>query len=545
MPPVLLYHRMNTAHNTQAPRIFSGAPHIAIALPGWSLRESLARVLSFYRTSSVVVSPLDAVGDLEKWGVDSDFRISYKPVTHSPGSRDGKTGRKTSQHVVIAPSPVKERRRVQRIGRNASRWVRFRLWYNTYRKLFTFIVLLNLAGLVVAIMDVWPYPRNYTDAMVLGNLLTAILVRNELFGRVVYLSVNKLFARWTPLWFRLACTSILQHLGGIHSGCAVSGLGWLIYHMTLIFEHHKDNPDAILIIGVVTSIVLAICAGSALPLIRNRHHNVFERHHRFLGWLGLIFTWIFVILSYSYDTTARSWNSVSDIIANKQGFWFGIGMTIFILTPWFTVRKVKVDVEVPSSKIAIIRFERGMQQGLLSRISRSAIMEYHAFGIVSEGTHTKCHYLICGVKGDFTRSLVRNPPTHIWTRQLKFAGFSNTSSLYRRGIHVCTGSGIGSALSTCIQNSDWYLIWIGSEQAKTFGPTISGLIRRHMGRERITIWDSKYQGGRADTMRLVREIYASWRAEVVFVTSNRQGNQEIMEGCMEAGIPAFGTLWDF
>ncbi|KAI0282819.1 hypothetical protein BGY98DRAFT_953714 [Russula aff. rugulosa BPL654] len=506
---------MNTAHNTPTPRILSGAPRIVVALPGWSLRESLARVLSFYRTSSVIVSPSDAVGDLEK-GVGLDFRISYKPVTLSPGSRDGKTGR-TSQHVVIAPSPVKERRGLRRIGQNASRWVRFRLWYNTYRKLFTFIVLLNLIGLVVAIVDVWPYPRNYTDALILGNLLTAILVRNELFGRFVYLFVNKLFARWTPLWFRLACTSTLQHLGGIHSGCAVSSLGWLIYHMVLIFEHHKDNPDVILIFGI------------ALPWIRNRHHNVFERHHRFLGWLGLIFTWIFVILSYSYDSTTRSWDSVSNIIANKQGFWFCLGITIFILTPWFTVRKVKVDVEVPSSKIAIIRFERGMQQGLLSRISRSAIMEYHAFG--SEGTHTKYHYLICGVKGDFTRSLVLDPPTHLWTRQLKFAGFSNTSSLYRRGIHVCTGSGIGAALST-------YLIWIGSEQAKTFGPTISGL-------SRITIWDSKYQGGRPDTMRLVKEIYASWRAEVVFVTSNPQGNQEIMEGCKEAGIPAFGTLWDF
>lgn len=63
------------------------------------------------------------------------------------------------------------------------------------RKLFTFIVLLNLAGLVVAIKDVWPYPRNYTDALVLGNLLAAVLVRNELFGRFLYLLVNKLFAR--------------------------------------------------------------------------------------------------------------------------------------------------------------------------------------------------------------------------------------------------------------------------------------------------------------------------------------------------------------
>ncbi len=63
------------------------------------------------------------------------------------------------------------------------------------RKFFTFIVLLNIAGLIVAIMDVWPYPRNYADALVLGNLLTAILVRNELFGRLFYLLVNKLFAK--------------------------------------------------------------------------------------------------------------------------------------------------------------------------------------------------------------------------------------------------------------------------------------------------------------------------------------------------------------
>ena len=35
------------------------------------------------------------------------------------------------------------------------------------------------------------------------------------------------------------------------------------------------------------------------------------------------------------------------------------------------------------------------------------------------------------------------------------------------------------------------------------------------------------------------------RSTVVFITSNFQGNSEIMEGCKEAGIPAFGTLWDF
>jgi hypothetical protein len=46
-------------------------------------------------------------------------------------------------------------------------------------------------------------------------------------------------------------------------------------------------------------------------------------------------------------------------------------------------------------------------------------MEYHAFGTISEGKHANYHYLICGVQGDFTKDLVNNPPTHLWTRQLK------------------------------------------------------------------------------------------------------------------------------
>lgn len=40
-------------------------------------------------------------------------------------------------------------------------------------------------------------------------------------------------------------------------------------------------------------------------------------------------------------------------------------------------------------------------------------------------------------------------------------------------------------------------------------------------------------------MKLIKETYISWGAEVVFITSNLQGNQEMMEGCKAAGIPAF------
>jgi hypothetical protein len=91
-----------------------------------------------------------------------------------------------------------------------------------------------------------------------------------------------------------------------------------------------------------------------------------------------------------------------------------------ILIPWVTLREVAVEVEIPSPKVAVLRFERGMQQGLLGRISRTSIMEYHAFGIISTGRKSNHHYMICGVQGDFTKNLVANPPKTVWTRELKF-----------------------------------------------------------------------------------------------------------------------------
>ncbi|KAJ6589810.1 hypothetical protein DFH09DRAFT_1307272 [Mycena vulgaris] len=429
--------------------------------------------------------------------------------------------------------------------RKISRTIKFQLWFNTYRKFYTLTVTLNLIGLLLAATGKWEYPRRYTGAFVLGNLQVAILMRNELFGRFLYLIVNTLFAKWPPLWFRLACTSALQHLGGIHSGCATSGAVWLVFRVVLIIVDYRHYPGSIIGTGVLTSVAVFISMASALPWVRESHHNIFEGYHRLVGWFGLLSTWVFVVLGDSYDLATHSWNPDGVRVIRQQDFWFAIGMSVFIVIPWVTLRKVPVVVEVPSPKVAIIRFERGMQQGLLARISRGSILEYHAFGIISKGRQANEHYLICGVQGDFTQSLVDHPPSHLWTRQLKFAGVSNTSKLYKRGIRVCTGTGLGAALSTCLQSPDWYLIWMGSDQAKTFGPTISALIRDNLPPEQYTLWDSKERGGRPDVMKLLKEVYVSWGAEVVFITSNMGGNSEMMQGCKKEGIPAFGTLWDF
>ncbi len=66
-----------------------------------------------------------------------------------------------------------------------------------------------------------------------------------------------------------------------------------------------------------------------------------------------------------------------------------------------------------------MKFQRGIQQGLLGRISRTAVMEYHGFGIISEGIDSGCHYMIVGAQGDWTRSVVNSPPKYLWTREMK------------------------------------------------------------------------------------------------------------------------------
>lgn len=58
-----------------------------------------------------------------------------------------------------------------------------------------FIVTLNGIGILLAILNVWQYPRRYTGAFILGNLLFAILMRNEVFGRCLYAFVNTCFAK--------------------------------------------------------------------------------------------------------------------------------------------------------------------------------------------------------------------------------------------------------------------------------------------------------------------------------------------------------------
>lgn len=86
---------------------------------------------------------------------------------------------------------------------NSSGCVSYRPSVLFTRKLFTLVITLNAVGIVFAASGHFQYAEKWTTAMALGNLNCAILMRNELFGRFLYLFVNTCFAKVTiPVLYR-------------------------------------------------------------------------------------------------------------------------------------------------------------------------------------------------------------------------------------------------------------------------------------------------------------------------------------------------------
>lgn len=68
-------------------------------------------------------------------------------------------------------------------------------------------------------------------------------------------------------------------------------------------------------------------------------------------------------------------------------------------------------------------------------------------------------------------------------------------------------------LSTCVQLDNWFLIWIGANMEETFGPVLFDMIKRKIPKERYIVFDTKKEGRRPDTVKMLKEVYDSWNAE--------------------------------
>ncbi|XP_022848067.1 uncharacterized protein LOC111370547 [Olea europaea var. sylvestris] len=416
--------------------------------------------------------------------------------------------------------------------------------FTVYKRLFVVCLALNITGLVLAATGHFPYARNRAALFSIANIFALVLCRSEAFLRIVFWAVvNVLGWSWVPLRLKTMVTSLLQSLGGIHSSCGISSIAWLVYALVLTLKDRENTSSAIIIVASTILALLCLSSLAAFPLVRHLHHNVFERTHRFTGWTALALLWLFIILTISYDPKTKSYSDgLGSKLIKQQEFWFTIGITTLILIPWLTVRRVPVRVFSQSGHASIIKFEGGIKSGILGRISPSPLSEWHAFGIISD--NKKEHMMLAGAVGDFTKSLVTNPPSHLWVRQVHFAGLPYLTNLYNRVLLVATGSGICVFLSFLLQpcKADVCLLWVTKGVEQNFGKEIKQMLSGHP-QDKVIIHDTAVLG-RPNVSQMSVDTAKKWGAEVVIVTSNPEGSRDVVNACKDAGIAAFGPIWD-
>ncbi|KAI8524255.1 hypothetical protein RHMOL_Rhmol13G0136200 [Rhododendron molle] len=95
--------------------------------------------------------------------------------------------------------------------------------------LFVACLGINIIFLLLSATGTFQYATNQAALFSIGNILALTLCRSKACLRVVFYFAVKVFGQsWVPLRVKTAITSLLQSLGGIHSGCGVSSIAWLI-----------------------------------------------------------------------------------------------------------------------------------------------------------------------------------------------------------------------------------------------------------------------------------------------------------------------------
>ncbi|XP_026397274.1 adenylate-forming reductase 06235-like [Papaver somniferum] len=380
--------------------------------------------------------------------------------------------------------------------------------FTVEKRLFVVCFTLNMIGLILAAIGRFPYAKEKAALFSIANILALVLCRNEAILRVVFMLAVKVLGRsWIPVQIRTATTSFLQCLGGIHSGCGVSATAWLIFALILTLNDRNNTSSEI--IAVASSLLFLIVPSCSC-------------HY---GWTSLVLVWVFIVLTNSYRPALKTYDFSLSRFIKTQEFWFTLVITIVIILPWLTVRRVPVRVSAPSNHASIIKFEGGIKAGILGRISPSPFSEWHAFGIISDGKNE--HMMLAGAVGDFTKTLVSNPPSHLWVRGVHFAGLPYLVNMYERVVLVATGSGICVFLSFLLQPS-----------RADIQEMMSGFPK-----DKVIVHDTAVLG-RPNVAKMSIDAAKKWDAQVVVVTSNPEGSRDVVDACKGAGIPAFGPIWD-
>ncbi|WP_410643180.1 hypothetical protein [Amycolatopsis sp. lyj-346] len=366
--------------------------------------------------------------------------------------------------------------------------------------------------------------------LVLGNLALAVLIRQQLVINLLFRLATaapvrrSLRLRWT--------LGKVYHFGGLHVGGTLCATGWFLVLTGVLTA--RGGPAALLLTTWAIAVVLAVVVVLALPRVRARRHNLFERSHRFGGWtLLVLFTVHSVLLAEATGTD----------FAGSGPFWVLLVVVTSVALPWLRLRRVPVRISRPSPHVALLSFDYGVTPfaGSSTALSRNPLLEWHSFANVPAPGRTGFRLTVSRA-GDWTGALIDDLPSHLWVKGIPTAGVGNIDKLFRRVVWVATGSGIGPCLPHLLSGeTPARLVWSTRHPRRTYGDELVDEILAVQ--PDAVVWDTD-SSGKPDLVELALSAHRDFDAEAVICISNKKTTWHVVEALEARGIPAFGAIWD-
>lgn len=393
-------------------------------------------------------------------------------------------------------------------------------WWRRVGKHPRFMHYNRLIALVLAVNLVLATTDLTAADLALANFALAVLIRQQYVVNLLFWLATRAPTTW-PLRVRWTLAKV-YHFGGLHVGGAIAGSLWFLASVVAVTV--AGAPLPVLAVSYTLVALLAGIVATAVPPFRSRHHDVFERAHRFGGWAVLALLWAQTVLL-------------------GGSIWVLAVITVSIALPWLRLRRVRVRIERPSSHVALARFDHGVTPfaGSSTAISRRPLAEWHSFANVPAPGQPGFRLTISRA-GDWTGSFIDDAPETVWVKGITTAGVANIETLFTRVVYVATGSGIGPCLPHLLAREvPARLVWATRDARATYG---DGLVDEILAvQPDATIWDTS-RDGKPDMVALAYAAYRDFGAEAVICISNKKLTWQVVHGLERRGIPAYGAIWD-
>jgi hypothetical protein len=282
-------------------------------------------------------------------------------------------------------------------------------WLTAYRMLIALTFAINMVMLSVLVALNFR-PVGVLEA-VAANLMISVLVRQEDLINFSFSLVARIPSS-LPLAFRKIIADS-HHYGGVHIGCGISALAWYILFVVVntwacVRRVADGSITAWQWADLATTytflvFVLLMCI-SALPRLREKFHNSFERTHRFGGWCAILVIWLNCGIHTIVDPNHTP-------LYKSRAIWLLAFTTFLIILPWLRIRRIPIHAQAISNREVKLTFPYAhMAYTSTSRFSTAPLTEWHAFATIPAPDGATASIIISAA-GDWTKSLIAAPPS--------------------------------------------------------------------------------------------------------------------------------------